>query len=247
MARRKGREPAAHSVARALAADIITGRYAAGAQLLAESDLAAKLGVGRSTVREAAKILFSKGLLAAAPRRGTVVRPPSQWHHLDPDLLDLRLLQPDERDNFLRHMREIRIMFEPFAAELAALRRTDADVTALYRALADMRDARPESPTAVDADIAFHAAIAAASQNPLLRHLASTLEPALRHAFSDVGELGLQQAYSANLELHQQIADSIARQDARKASDVCRRLIARSGKDRAGLRPRANRARGSAA
>lgn len=227
----RGREPAVISTARVLITDIVNGKYPVGSRLAVEVELATQLGVGRSTVREAVKMLVSKGLLTVAPKRGTVVRPPTEWHQLDPELLDVRLLHKHEREAFLRHLAEIRLMFEPFTAELAARRRTDADVTAIYRALADMRDSSPESVGAIDADIAFHNAVASAAHNPLLGHLAKSLEPALRQTF-DVAAFGIEAAYGANLGLHQDIADAIAREEAERAREACLKLIHRSGRDR---------------
>jgi DNA-binding FadR family transcriptional regulator len=232
--RPSGREPIARAATRALAADIVNGVYPAGTRLPVEPDLAAQLGVGRSTVREAVKMLVSKGLLAVGPKRGTVVRPAQEWHHLDPELLDLQLGQEHAREAFIEHLAEIRSMFEPFAAEMACLRRSDADVTAIYRALADMREAHPASVEAIDADIAFHKAIVAAAHNPLLAHLAITLEAALRHAFNT--STHLPDAYVANIALHQQIADAVARQEPAKASAACRALIGRAAQDQASLK-----------
>lgn len=208
------------------------GTYPIGARLPVEADLAAELSVGRSTVREAVKMLVSKGLLAVAPRRGTVVREAIDWHQLDPHLLNWRFADGEERDTLMRHLNEIRSVFEPLAAQLAAQRRTDADMTAIYRALADMRDANPETEAAVDADVRFHEAVATAANNPLLRQLALSLESALRHTF-DVATLGIKDAYRTNLGVHQDIADAIARQDSVKAAGASRTLIARADRDRA--------------
>lgn len=220
-----------NSAARRLASHIVSNVYPPGSRLPVEADLAASLGVGRSTVREAVKILTSKGLLAVSPKRGTIVRPTSDWNQLDPELLKIRLQQTGEREDFLAHLSEIRDMFEPVAADLAARRRTDADVTAIFAALEGMRNASPQSEDAVDADIAFHEAIATASHNPLMRQLAKTLEPALRHSFHDAAFMPA--AYVANIALHQDIADAIARQSPQKAGAACRRLIQRAGEDQA--------------
>lgn len=231
MARPKGAGPVMASAARNLANQIMSGAYPAGAQLPVEAELAVALGVGRSTVREVVKVLSSKGLLSVAPRRGTIVRPMPDWNLLDPELLNWRLSDAEQHDAFMLHLNEVRAMFEPLAADLAARRRTDADMTAIYRALADMREAAPESQEAARADLLFHNAVAAAAGNPLLRQMAVTLEPALMHTF-DISELGMGDAYRANLALHQEIADAIARQDPAKASAASRRLIARAVQDR---------------
>jgi DNA-binding FadR family transcriptional regulator len=231
VARINGTSSAAASVARSIADDIMSGRREPGSRLPVEADLAELLGVGRSTVREAVKTLASKGLLEVATRRGTIVRPAAEWHQLDPHLIEWRLKNPAEREPFLRHLSEIRGAFEPFAASLAAMRRTDADVTAIYRALADMREADPETIAAAQADLLFHNAIAYAARNPLLTQLAKMLEPALMHTF-DITDLGLGDVYRANIALHQDIADAIARNDADRAAAVTRTLIAKAERDR---------------
>lgn len=229
--RRSRSELAVDSAVRLLASRIVNDDYPPGSRLPVEDELAESLDVGRSTVREAVKILTSKGLLAVAPRRGTVVRPVSDWNQLDPELLSIRLQQSGEREDFLGHLAEIRDMFEPFSAHLAARRRTGADVAAIYEALERMRAANPESEDAVDADISFHEAVATASHNPLMRQLARILEPALRHSFHDAAFMP--EAYVANISLHKDIADAIARRNPQKASEACRRLIQRVGEDQA--------------
>lgn len=229
--RRSRSELAVNSAVRMLASRIVSKAYPPGSRLPVEAELAESLDVGRSTVREAVKVLTSKGLLAVAPKRGTVVRPMSDWNQLDPELLSIRLQHGGEREDFLEQLAEIRDMFEPFAADLAARRRKEADVVAIYGALDRMRAASPESEDAIDADIAFHEAIATASHNPLMRQLVRILEPALRHSFHDAAFMPA--AYIANIALHESIADAIARRSPQKASEACRRLIQRVGEDQA--------------
>lgn len=208
----------------------MSGVYPVGTRLPIEGELAATLRVGRSSIREAVKILVSKGLLTVAPRRGTVVQPLAEWKQLDPDLLNWQLMHGSARAEFLQHLAELRFIFEPHLAEAAALRRQDADVGAIFRALADMREASPESSEAVDADVRFHNAVAFATGNPLLGQLAKSLEPLLRRSF-DVAEFGTPDGYRANLSLHQDIADAIARQDPAKAASAARLLITRARHD----------------
>lgn len=220
------------TVARVIACDIMSGHRPEGSRLPIEDLLADELGVGRSTVREAVKILSSKGLLDVAPKRGTTVRPAAQWRQLDPDVIAWRLSDGEDAAEFLEHLAEIRAMVEPFAAEQAARRRSDADITLIYAALADMGEAAVDSPAAVEADIAFHAAVVSAAGNPLLGQLMGPLEPALRRSF-DVHALSIEQAYRENLTLHQEIADAVARSQPGKAAAASRRLIDKFMADRA--------------
>ena len=60
-------------VAEAIGVGILKRRYLVG-QRLVEADLMAELGVGRSTVREALKLLSATGVVELVPHRGAVIR-----------------------------------------------------------------------------------------------------------------------------------------------------------------------------
>jgi hypothetical protein len=78
----------------------------------------AALGLSRTVVREAVKMLAAKGLVNTRPRRGTIV-PESHWNLADPDALD----SLSHRKNVLPLILEfadVRMAIEPAAASLAA-------------------------------------------------------------------------------------------------------------------------------
>jgi GntR family transcriptional regulator len=62
------------TLARALIADVESGRYAVGDRIPTEAELQQRFGVSRHTVREALRELKNQGMLAAHPGIGTVVR-----------------------------------------------------------------------------------------------------------------------------------------------------------------------------
>src|SRR3954454_24999254 len=64
---------------------IIAGELAPGTSLPNEADLCVQLGVSRTIVREATKVLASKGLLESRPKTGTRIRSPESWNLLDSD------------------------------------------------------------------------------------------------------------------------------------------------------------------
>src|SRR5260370_38194730 len=66
---------------------ILGGAYAPDDLLPREDDLAEKLGVSRTSVREAVKVLSAKGLLQARRRVGVRVRSRDDWNLLDPQVL----------------------------------------------------------------------------------------------------------------------------------------------------------------
>jgi DNA-binding FadR family transcriptional regulator len=147
---------------------IEAGSLRAGEQLPSERELAEQLGVSRSTVREAVQFLGALGLVEIRHGSGTFVRAdgdlPSEW------------LQWTRRHQLEVHeLLEVRRGLEAVAAELAAERSHDLD--AMEVALADMEAAidGPDVPGLVEADLSFHAALAAASGNTALRHLTESL------------------------------------------------------------------------
>src|SRR5664279_2298166 len=77
-----------------------------------EAELCKQLGVSRSILREAVKVLENKGMVQVRPRSGTRSRPRSEWNQLDPDILCWQSqLKPDPR--FLRDLCEVRLAIEP--------------------------------------------------------------------------------------------------------------------------------------
>lgn len=66
---------------------IVTGDLAPGTILPNLSELAIEFAMSRLSMREAMKLLAGKGLVASTPRRGTIVRPRSDWSRLDADVL----------------------------------------------------------------------------------------------------------------------------------------------------------------
>ncbi|WP_260634447.1 FadR/GntR family transcriptional regulator [Streptomyces angustmyceticus] len=160
---------------------ITGGHWPVGTKLPGETTLAATLGVGRSTVREAVRALAGAGLVQ--PRQGAGVfviatAPVEDW--------PTRLRRAAVADVY-----EVRAMVEVQAARLAAARRTDADTAALRSALDRRRTAATGAGHAdfVDADIALHAAVVEAAHNPVLTDLFAEFVPVLRQGLIDLVEL----------------------------------------------------------
>lgn len=126
-----------------------------------------RLGVSSTALREALKVLTAKGLILARPKRGTFVRPRSDWNLLDGDVIRWEFAAgPD--DAFLRDLHEIRSIVEPRVAGLAASRRDPVQLIALERALQRMERGRGDVTEVTAADIDFHRALLAATGNQLL-------------------------------------------------------------------------------
>jgi len=141
---------------------ITSGEYRPGDRIPAERDLALRLGVGRPAVREALRELKAQGLIVSGRgAQGTTVASVPTPRFGEP--MAPLLGQGAER---IVELMEIRSSVEIEAAGLAARRATIEDL----HKLADLLTA-PGDVLSPDEDIAFHAAIAAATHNPLFERV----------------------------------------------------------------------------
>ncbi|MBF9068604.1 FadR/GntR family transcriptional regulator [Streptacidiphilus fuscans] len=158
------RAPSHAVVADALRTRITLGGFAPGARLPTERDLAAALGVGRNTVRQALRQLADEGLVVTTPGRagGTRVRA-AEDAEAAPSVQAEALA---ELRASLRDYMEYRAAIEPLAARLAAER----GPTAARRALVRMLDEEVTDLAGYHRmDSRFHLAVAAAAGNEVLR------------------------------------------------------------------------------
>lgn len=206
------RTPLADQAAELLLERIRAGEWQLGHKLPGETTLAAQLGVGRSTVREAIRQLAGRGVLATRQGAGVFVT-----------ALDV----PEDWDAVLRRadivsVIEARIAIESEAAALAAVRRTAADVRAIRRAL-ELRGGSATSIEAhVDADTAFHRTVIVAAHNEILIDLFDSLTPRLRSAMIDMLRIRADHGGAADHERHVRLAETVISKDADAASSESR-------------------------
>lgn len=217
-----GDRPRDH-VTSTLAKRILSGALAPGDQLPTEAELSAKLGVSRTALREALRMLAAKGLVESRTRTGTVVLPRSSWNHLDPDLLALREeLAPDI--DFVTSLIEARRVVEPAAAAFAAERATGEDLHRIEDAFDAMSSAAQGDVEAyVSADEGFHIAILLASRNPVFATFGGIIGSALRSAFRLT--TSVEESHTATLALHGDVLDAIRLRHPDKARDLMERVI----------------------
>jgi len=167
------------SIVERLGTNIVSGFYNENNTFPTEADLCEEYDVSRSVLREAVKMLTSKGLLRARPRQGTKVQPEENWNLLDPNVLRW-LLERDFSLDLLAEFTEVRLVIEPAAAAYAASRATDEDKNKIKLALKRMEAAEEGKDDPLLSDIAFHVAILEASGNRFYQHMRDFSETALR-------------------------------------------------------------------
>lgn len=211
---------------------IVGGDLVPGTVLPREADLSVELGVSRTVVREAVKVLAAKGLVEARPKTGTRVLPRTQWDLADADLLDWTIRAgPDEA--FYVDLFEVRALIEPHAAELAARRRTPDQIDRIDALLGQMADSVDNTGEYIEADLAFHSAILGATHNELLAQITNPLSVALRAGRSVTTQVPGGTAHS--IPLHRAVAKAIRARNGRAARRAMDKLIAFASKDMAAV------------
>lgn len=209
------------SLVQRLGSSIVRGDLPAGKSLPIEAELGKKFGASRSVMREAVKILSTKGLIGQRPRVGTYVHPEEKWDLLDAEVLTW-ILDRHFSHSLVREFLEVRIGIEPAAAALAAANATDADKELLKSRLERMRGAIGGHIEAVAADIAFHTTILEISHNRFYHQLRPIIETALRFSIRLTNQA---KGALADYDAHERIYRAIRNGNADSAARACRELI----------------------
>lgn len=187
-----------------------------GARLPSERELRVQFNVGRSTVREALKALEALGVIEIRQGAGVFVAAGQSQKPAEPAgseaaaPIDWSMLGP---------VVEARLAIEPYAAALAARRRTPQDLELLAQELAKFNEAaaNDDKPGLVMADVSFHEVVARIAN------------PVLAHTLRDLGVLLINSRYislqrperrSGVADRHQAIYDAIAAGDSARASET---------------------------
>lgn len=140
--------------------EIMAGRFSTGDRLPTENQLAQRFAVSRPVVREALQRLQTDGVVVARQGSGTYVqRSPSQR---------VAELTSQHSLHEVLQVMELRMALEALSAKLAARNRSEEDVRAIEHARQALREWFGQGAAAMEADYAFHRAIAVASTNGLL-------------------------------------------------------------------------------
>ena len=210
------------TIARDLGISIVSGRYRPGEVLSNEVAASDRLHVSRTAYREALRILAAKGLVESRPRAGTRVSDRAKWHLLDPDVLSwIFEFEPDDR--LLASLFELRKIFEPEAAALAAKRRTQAHLDRMAEALEGMAEHTLAAEEGRMADQNFHAALLEASSNPFLATLTSSVGAAV--TWTTIFKQRISPLRRDPLPDHRRVYEAIAAGDAEGAHQAMAELV----------------------
>jgi DNA-binding FadR family transcriptional regulator len=169
--KRGGTEALVEAISDYLIDAVIRGELRPGSKLPPDRKLGALFGTGRSTVREALKVLGTLGIITIMPGHGTFIASESAgFLHLP---LSWTFLIGENR---IGHLIDVRNVLEMESARLAAEKADVAALDKLGQVYTDMIKAFKEAnfKDFLDRDMDFHLAIAACSQNPIIIDLLAT-------------------------------------------------------------------------
>lgn len=182
-----------------------------GDRLPNERDLCTKLGVGRSTLREAIGRLTARNVLEVRKGVGTFV---SYKHGVADDPLGFTLIR--DKRQLARDLLEFRIMIEPRIAAMAAQNATREDIAELEYLCAAVDDLIRAGKPHLDKDRDFHTCIARCSGNIIMPKLLPIIHGAIGVFIEETGGALREET----MRTHRAVLNAIRAHDANAASDA---------------------------
>jgi len=195
---------------------VLNGSLKPGDQLPAERELAQRLGVSRTAVREAVKALREKGLVEAYSGRGTFITDGTSNAARQSFDLMVKIGQQESST----HLAELRLILEPGIAALAAERMEEEYLAAMREAVAVMDRAQKDPAAYIEADLDFHLALAEAVANPLILSLIDSIVGLLREQRIKI--FNVEGGPQRGQIHHKRILDAVERHDPEMARSAMR-------------------------
>ena len=178
-----------------------------GEKLPSERLLAERIGVTRSSIRNAIQKLEFYGLLKSMPQSGTFIS--NLGRAALNGMIDqiINIPEPD-----FKSLVETRIFLEIKSVRFAAQRHTSEDLEHIEQALENYQSKTLACEESVEEDLLFHLAIAQASHNPSLNQLMLSITPQIITDFEKYHVCKSDMALNAIKE-HEAIVDAIRTKD----------------------------------
>jgi len=200
-------------------------KLAVGSKLPTEREMCESFGVSRTALREALRRLNARGLISIQKGSGMYVSELNIQDAID----SLNLYYDLKFDkNLLEQIIEVRSIFEPEIARLAAQNRTQNDLKELEKNLKEFEQCDPDN-TQLEADIdnRFHLAITKATLNPIVQISMEpiySLLPRMRNYI--YGNIEGEKPYT--LKFHRDLLDALRKQDGERAQQIMKEHLDRT-------------------
>jgi len=215
-----GSQPLMESVVQLFLGKILSGEWKAGDRLRPEREIAAQLGVSRSSVHLAILELAGKGFLESIPRQGTIVC--DYRKHPTPGSLPLLMSygSVDLGKDLFADMMQTRLLLETESARLACINIYETTFREMQQILQELP--RPGADV-TDLLYRFHYHLVQASGNSIYSMIFRGFEPVLRSLialhYSDNADL------PESIQRHQALLDAICAKDETLAPQLAREII----------------------
>ena len=185
-----------------------------GDKLPPERELAEKLSISRGSLREAFRVLESRGLIKSKPGGGRYIREIRKNGHNNTENIILSL----EKSSILELL-EAREMFEVKIAEIAAQKATPEDIKLIGEALNKMNEEEElKYGKETESDTEFHLAIASASHNFVFVNIIKLHLYLLKETRGKTWKITGRR--EKQYQEHQVILQAIKERDSKKAGEV---------------------------
>lgn len=209
-------KPLPELIADKIADLIMEEQLGAGDKLPSEAELASALGVGRSTIREAIKILISQNIVMIQRGKGTFV---SERMGVTDDPLGFKFIQ--DKKKLLFDTLDIRLMIEPKIAEMAAVMATEAEIKVMEELCDEVERMILKGINHIDKDIELHTQIAKSSQNLVISKLLPVINGSIP-IFIDVTKSALK---NETISTHKAVVAAIKNREPEKAYEAMEKHI----------------------
>jgi GntR family transcriptional repressor for pyruvate dehydrogenase complex len=192
---------------------MLDGTFPPGEPLPSERHLAERFGVSRGSIRDALRTLETIGLLETRHGQGTFPHELSVDRLVAP-LASVMAYRSDLQDELL----DVRRMFEPAVARVAAQRASNEDLADLQRILDAQRQKLKAGQSAIAEDTAFHAILARSTGNRVVMSIMATLNDLLVE--SRTQSLQQKGRPARSIDGHETVVAALRRRDPEGASQA---------------------------
>lgn len=191
------------------------GAFKIGEKIPSEPDLVKTFEVSRNTIREAIQSLIQAGVLESRQGDGTYVVTTSRF---EANILN-RL-----NNSKISEVHEVRVSLEREIVKLAALRRTQSDLTEIKKTLENKNLTKGSFKENSEADLAFHLSIAKASHNSIFYDLYKSISEYICTSIEKRLEITHMEEELIS-QLHIELFEAISSQDSKKAEEVINKIL----------------------